>query len=155
MELGLGSILCFVIYRYWFTDPFGFLLLYRYLNVWFVKCDTHCVTYIFIVYFSTWVISFHSMPLSTPPVTQGAHLFIHDHKTLAFSLHGHCSICNTVDDNDAVSTLLLNTNPLAFYNYTISLCFLHPQRASLLCVDGCEKYLFNQFCILAITYQNG
>jgi hypothetical protein len=72
-----------------------------------------------------------STDLATTPVTQGAHLMFLNHETLAFSLHGQCSTSNNVDDNNAVSTLLLNINPLAFYNYTISLCFLHQQIASL------------------------
>lgn len=120
--------------------PVWFLLylLYRYLNVWFVKCDTQCVTSIFIVYFSTGVISLHSpyvafhTDLATPPVTQGEHLMFLNHETLEFILHGQCNIhqCTTVDDNDAVVTLLLNINLLAFYNYTISLCFLHMQTDS-------------------------
>ena len=69
--------------------------------------------------------TFHT-DLATLPVTQGAHLMFLNHETLAFSLHGQCSTYNNV-----VFTLLLNINPLAFYNDTISLYFIYQKTASL------------------------
>ena len=123
--IGLGGIQYFTIYQYGSTGRFVFLLylLYRYLNVWFVKCDTPCVISNFIVYFHLFPL-FLSMPLSTqtsprPLSLKERILMFLNHETVAFSLHGQCS---NVDDNDVVFTLLLNINPLAFHNTFYYIC---------------------------------
>ena len=87
------------------------------MNVWFVKWDTPCVTYIFIVYYLSHLspLSLHAAfhtDLALPPLTQRAHLLLLNHETLLFSLHGQCSTCNNVDYNNAVFTLLLNLSRL-------------------------------------------
>ena len=103
--------------RYLCTDRFGFLLylLQWHFNGWFVKCNAPCLTSIF---YSLHRYLSHPSPLSLSPcgfphrpnpapVTQGVRLLLLDNETLVFSLHGQCSTCNNVGDNDAVSTLIL------------------------------------------------
>ena len=127
ISLGLGGMPYFTIYRYWCTDRYGFLLylLKRYLNVWFVKCDMLCVTSICTVYSATRVI-----PLCAA-----------FHTDIALSLKERICCCLTTRHFQSKWSMQhtqrccfhfdLNINTHAFYNYNISLCFLHLQTASL------------------------
>ena len=77
-------------------------------------------------------LSLHSVfhtDLAPPPVTQGAHLFLLGHQTLAISLHGQCSTCN--NDHGGASTLIVNINLQEFYNYTISVSYICKQLGFL------------------------
>jgi hypothetical protein len=136
----MGSIPYFTIYWHLCTDRIGIFLylLLQYLKVWFVKCDTPCVTSIFIVYSATWVIPLHSLSLQAvfhtdlvPPrhsrsaivVSRSWDTFVQSAWSMQHMQQCWWQWCCFHFD--------LNINPQGFYNYNISLCFLYLQTASL------------------------